>query len=368
MQSVLDASNFMPETTIPTSSTLLPPDALYDFHSPSLSDVTFDLPALDDYFYTDATLLSLTDLPSPSLSVSGASLLTPDEQHSNTLRSSHAVSTSTTPLHQPTTRPTTPTPLICGCQQSILSKLSELSLKPLASGTAVPFDRALSENRAIVALCTGTLDCAACTGGNDFMLGLTLGALVAHVLVVFDAFFCARREALQLRDRSRRPAGGEGRGIGGGLAKGIAGTTVSKTASIGSNTSSITAGEDKGDARTSTTTRPVRLSLGSYELDERDEQILQTSLLKIELGKITELVEAYGRRFCRFNNELSDSDMISSNLHVHVGKAAIETKLHHDLVVYLKQRLGANYESLKSLFASGQGTPGLRNGGRGGLY
>ena len=69
-------------------------------------------------------------------------------------------------------------------------------------------------------------------------------------------------------------------------------------------------------------THTVRLSLGTYELDERDEFILQTSLLKIELSKITSLVEAFEARLCA-------------------------TKLHHDLVGYLKQNLGANYEALK---------------------
>ncbi|OAG01350.1 uncharacterized protein CC84DRAFT_189398 [Paraphaeosphaeria sporulosa] len=100
--------------------------SLYDFDSLSaLSDVNFDLDNLDDYFSTDAYL------PPTNFSA-------------------YANTTASTPPapHKPLPRPASQA---CGCQQHILSKLSELSLSSSSSGSApMPFDRALSENRVSV--------------------------------------------------------------------------------------------------------------------------------------------------------------------------------------------------------------------------
>lgn len=71
-------------------------------------------------------------------------------------------------------------------------------------------------------------------------------------------------------------------------------------------------------------THPVRLTLGTYELDDRDSHLLQTSLLKIELGKISACVEAFEARLAG-------------------------TKMHRDLVAYLRQGLGGCYEGVKQL-------------------
>ncbi|KAJ4359895.1 uncharacterized protein N0V89_000451 [Didymosphaeria variabile] len=175
------------------------------------------------------------------------------------------------------------------------------------------------------------------------MLILTLSALLAHVLQVFELLFRNRREALQPREGG--PIGSPPESISVGSAgrstdtnfnmfnglelmtppASVQGSRPGTTASSGLNTPrngsvvhSFSPTIEKG------TTHSVRLSLGTYELDERDEFILQTSLLKIELSKITALIEAFEARLC-------------------------QTKLHHDLVSYLKQGLGANYEALKRL-------------------
>lgn len=101
--------------------------SLYDFDSLSaLSEVNFDLHNLDDYFSTDAYL------PPTNFST-------------------YANTTASTPpaLHiQPSL--SRPTAQLCGCQQHILSKLSELSLSSSGNNASVPFDRALSENRVSV--------------------------------------------------------------------------------------------------------------------------------------------------------------------------------------------------------------------------
>lgn len=194
--------------------------------------------------------------------------------------------------------------------------------------------------QAIVALCTSTLDCSTCARSDDITLILTLSALLAHVLQVFESLFRHRREALQSRcdssDSSSAlspPESVSSRNtdpsftLFNGLdlltpPASVQGSRSATAANSGLNTPCSSFGSSTGFERGPT--HSVRLSLGTYELDERDEFILQTSLLKIELSKITSLVEAFEARLCA-------------------------TKLHHDLVAYLKQNLGANYEALKRL-------------------
>jgi len=296
----------------------LMPTSLYDFDA--LSDVNFDLPSLDDYFTHDPYLP-----PAHFAAYAPTAASTPPTQPSSLPPS---LSRSGTPL--------------CGCQQHILSKLSELSLSSPALHGAIPFDRALSENRAIVALCTSALDCTTCARSDDVMLILTLSALLAHVLGVFENLFRARREALQPRDHGPSPpesvnGAGPAPPPDASFLFGTALDLLTPPASVHGSGSSSSSSRPGTTASSGLSTprhdfaspggggaTPVRLCLGSYELDERDESILQTSLLKIELGKITALVEAFEAR---------------------LG----QTKLHHDLVAYLKQGLSANYEALKRL-------------------
>ncbi|KAF2443246.1 hypothetical protein P171DRAFT_487196 [Karstenula rhodostoma CBS 690.94] len=241
--------------------------SLYDFDSLSaLSDVNFDLHNLDDYFSTDAYL------PPTNFSV-------------------YANTTASTPPapHKSLSRPPAQ---LCGCQQHILSKLSELSLS--SSGSApVPFDRALSENRAILAICTSTLSCPTCARSPDTTLLLTLSALLAHALHVFESLFppCIPHSAP--RDPTSSPP-----------------DTASSTRSSETNFNMFNTGLELmtppasvHGSRPNPTTSPglstppaVRLSLGSYELDDRDSHLLRTSLLQMELGKISACVEAFEAR------------------------------------------------------------------------
>ena len=111
------------DATLDSASSI--PTSLYEFDSLSaLSEVNFDLHNLDDYFSTD------TCLP-------------PTNFHA------YANTTASTPRAQPNpTQQARLTIPLCGCQQHILSKLSELSLSSSGnSGAPLPFDQALSENR-----------------------------------------------------------------------------------------------------------------------------------------------------------------------------------------------------------------------------
>ncbi|KAF2132457.1 hypothetical protein P153DRAFT_355063 [Dothidotthia symphoricarpi CBS 119687] len=167
-----------------TDSAHVPMDATYDFSSDV--HMNLNLPALDDYFSASV----LVDLPH-SLG-DDSILLTPQPQqqqhlHQQKHQQQHQFQHAHQGQNQVPSLSTSPTPSICACQQSILAKLSELSLASAGSSHVMPFDRALSANRSIVALCTSTLECSPCARGNDVMLLLTLAALLAHVLGVFDS-------------------------------------------------------------------------------------------------------------------------------------------------------------------------------------
>ncbi|KAL5375980.1 hypothetical protein DPSP01_010844 [Paraphaeosphaeria sporulosa] len=301
--------------------------SLYDFDSLSaLSDVNFDLDNLDDYFSTDAYL------PPTNFSA-------------------YANTTASTPPapHKPLPRPASQA---CGCQQHILSKLSELSLSSSSSGSApMPFDRALSENRIILALCTTTLSCRTCTSvapsiPSSPTLLLTLSALLSHVLQVFESLFPSPHRDSP-RETSTSPPdsarGSEERErerfnmFNTGLElmtppASVQGSRPSTTTSSGLNTPLPTPNPFPSSSSHSlsleTTTKSVRLTLGTYELDDRDSHLLQTSLLKIELGKISACVEAFERNF---------------------AVAGAGGKLHRELVAYIRQGLTANFEGVKQL-------------------
>lgn len=111
------------DATIDSTSSIS--NSLYDFDSLSaLSEMNFDLHNLDDYFSTD-------------------NYLPPTNFHAY---ASTPTSTTSAAHRSIVSQPSRSTAPLCGCQQHILSKLSELSLSA-NPGAPIPFDRALSENR-----------------------------------------------------------------------------------------------------------------------------------------------------------------------------------------------------------------------------
>ena len=209
----------------------------------------------------------------------------------------------------------------CGCQQSILSKLLELS--HCKYGSPTPFDKSLSENKTVIVLCNSVLNCNVVQHGEDMVLMLTLIALISHVIAVYDILF--------------RPF-----------------TRTRNAGSVSSTYSSNRSADGSGFVTPNTPTSSrnsmlfprdlqafssVRLSLGSYQLDQKDEQILQINLVKIELGKIGVLIEGFGRRFLK-----GDEDWDGSGGD---GRRP-ETKALGELLSYLHGRLQCYHEGLRA--------------------
>ncbi|MCJ1252098.1 hypothetical protein MMC30_009336 [Trapelia coarctata] len=211
---------------------------------------------------------------------------------------------------------------ICGCQQSILSKLLELSRAKY--GTPTPFDKSLSDNKTIIALCNSVLSCSVAQHGEDIVLVLTLIALISHLITVYDILF---RTFTQSRN-----------------------CTSSASSTFSSNRSAEGSGFVTPNTPTSSRDAmlfprdlqafsSVRLSLGTYQLDQKDEQILQVNLVKIELGKIGALIDGFGRRFVKGDEEWDGGGGDGRRL---------ETRALGELLGYLHGRLRSHHEALRS--------------------
>jgi len=211
---------------------------------------------------------------------------------------------------------------ICGCQQSILSKLLELSRSKY--GTPTPFDKSLSENKAIIALCNSVLNCGVVQHGEDIVLMLTLIALVSHLITVYDVLF---RPFTKTRN----------------CPSSASSTFSSNRSADGSGFVTPNTPTSSRDAmlipRDLQAFSSVRLSLGSYQLDQKDEQILQINLVKIELGKIGGLIEGFGRRFIKGDEEWDGGGGD--------GRQP-ETRALGELLGYLHGRLRSHHEALRS--------------------
>lgn len=234
----------------------------------------------------------------------------------------------------------------CSCQQSILSKLSELALSSQSS--SVPVDQSLSDNRTIIALCTSTLNCRVRRHSDDLVLMLTLIALISRTISVYDGLF-----------HSSSPSSGGPNSSGpNNSGSNSSGHNSASSSSLSSGSLCNGASRDHhpsssgyGTPAPSTSSRdalplplphdlpsfaPVRLSLGSYQLDHRDEQILQMNLLKIELGKIEALVDVFRSRFVKPDAQPWD-----------VG-GQHETKAVEELLAYMHSKLRSYHESLRA--------------------
>lgn len=199
----------------------------------------------------------------------------------------------------------------CSCRQRILARLSDSWLAGRSS--SIPFDKSLSENKTIIALCTSTLECPNPSHTDDITLMLTIIALLTQIITIFDSPHpdwsdtnpCSPDEA------STYPS--------------------KKSSSTLSNHS------NNDQSHLPAAHQRVRLSLGSYQLDQRDEQVLRGNLLRIELGKIVDLVELFERRFGSANDGCDNRRM-----------GGREPKPFAELLTYLRRRLRASHEALRS--------------------
>lgn len=210
----------------------------------------------------------------------------------------------------------TPPAQTCSCLHNILAKLSECWISSRSSHK--PFDKSLSENKSIISLCTTTLNCPNRSHTDDTILALMLIALINQMITIYD---------IPLPDNYGSSASGSDSPLTGSL-------------SVASSTSSNSSANREHQSQQLPPPQRVRLSLGSYQLDQRDEQILKTNLLRIELGKIGSLIELFERRFC------SPHEWANGNGNGRGGRG--EPKPFSELVTHMRRRLRANHEALRS--------------------
>ena len=249
-----------------------------------------------------------------SISNSASSTVVDDAGRSRALSSHTSSLTRMVPAESPSsTSNSSPisTANPCCCQQKILHKLSELSHIQQASDHSIPFDQSLSKNKSILSLCTLTINCTNRHHETDVVLLLTHLALLTHVVKSYDQISHARYQPSASGEDNVYPSyemGSEKR----------------QQAVLASGQFGSRCGEPSGR---------VRLSLGSYELDHHDEELLQGSLLKIELSKVKTLVEDFERRFHHL-----EWDTTSSGLE--------DGKPLGEVITWLKSRLRAHHIAL----------------------
>ncbi|THC99157.1 hypothetical protein EYZ11_001332 [Aspergillus tanneri] len=160
--------------------------------------------------------------------------------------STESTTTTTTPRSSTTTVSSSPSsysPRPCACQRDIVRKLAEFNARNLQDGMLL--DDILTENKASMAVCRSVMECCDLQHNNDLLLQVELAALLGHMIAVWDRAF------QYLSDPSFQS---------------------------------------------------VRFTFGSYQLDQPEERLLQTNLVKIEMAKMSSLLDDFDRRFCASNN------------------------------------------------------------------
>ena len=213
----------------------------------------------------------------------------------------------------------------CECGQQVLQQLH--SLTNLLENPAA-FDTALSRNKQAVNLCHTILSDQS-HRHYDVSFVMTLTALIAKVIAVYDqtydifhqqagSSYLPIRNLNSLHDlemgneRLTAPSPG-----------------ILDTCKIDSPHSSSTS--LSGIISPSRSSFPVRLTLGTYQLDHEDEEKLRSDIFKIELSKVKGLVGAFEQNFC---------DAIPQNHQ----QSKYEGKAFEDMLYYLKKRLRVSLE------------------------
>ncbi|KAI4183300.1 MAG: hypothetical protein L6R41_005475 [Letrouitia leprolyta] len=209
---------------------------------------------------------------------------------------------------------------ICGCQQNVLHKLSEIS-EVNRMDVSVAFDRSLAENKNIISLCTSMVECTNSRHDQDIALMLTGLALITHVITVYDRRFRTRPRSTDDEDKVS-PFGSH---------------EYPKDHLPNGLQVQLPENPRHQQQQPPDPTSNVRLSLGSYELDRNDEAILQKSLLRIELSKVGALIASFEKRFCTMDYYNVE------------GSQDTEPKPLGEVIAHLKKRLMANHEVLANL-------------------
>lgn len=213
----------------------------------------------------------------------------------------------------------------CDCNQQVLHQLHNLtSLLEIPAA----FDTALNRNKEAVNLCHRIL-----TNQNhhhpDISFVMTLTALIAKIIVVYDQVYDLFNQhvgssSLPLRnanhlheqetfnERLMAPSPGM--------------MSACRSDSPHSCSTSMS-----GITPPSLSNFPVRLTLGTYQLDQEDEEKLKSDIFRIELSKVGSLIRAFEQKFCDAAPQTHQ-------------QSKYEAKAFEDMLYYLQKRLRVSVE------------------------
>ncbi|EOD45303.1 hypothetical protein UCRNP2_7971 [Neofusicoccum parvum UCRNP2] len=162
----------------------------------------------------------------------------------------------------------------CGCHSAVAAKLARLAAGP-QSMADLPLDAFLAASRDVVAAGMRVLDCASAHAHDQVLLPVLLAALLLHLVCIYDL-------------------------------------KIASLAGRGPHAPSL----------------PVRLSLGSYQLEGGEAQAVHASLLQMDLSKIRAVLDAVDERFC--------------------GPSVVDPSAHAaaSLVACVKRRLRASLDAI----------------------
>ncbi|MCJ1269581.1 hypothetical protein MMC22_009473 [Lobaria immixta] len=227
--------------------------------------------------------------------------LFPDLRYKHTFTAPNSIDTHHSNNNLPSSAET------CSCRQKILAKLSECWVA--SRDTLSAFDKALSENKIIITLCTSAVHCLDKCHTDDIILMLNIIGLINQVITIFDS----------------------------PVSDNLLSSSASGVDETLRNSPSVDSSTPGSHASANQPALGVRLSLGSYQLDQQDEQILKVNLLRIELDKIGVLIELFESRFC--------SPREWSAINSQGGRG--EPKPFNELLTHLRRRLRTNQEALR---------------------
>ena len=215
----------------------------------------------------------------------------------------------------------------CNCDQKVLQQLLTLTKIP---DVPAAFDTALNQNKQVISLCHSILDDHS-HHNHDISFVYALTALIAKVIAVYDAIYNPyhrQNSTYSLPDGQLSSLND--------LEMMTEPQEMMKSASAPQTHTHNSPYSSSTSLSTTTSPRsgsfPVRLTLGSYRLDEQDEEKLKFDIFKIELSKVSALVKAFEQRFC---------DSVSGDQQ----QSKYEAKAYEDMLYYLQKRLRVSLET-----------------------
>ena len=241
---------------------------------------------------------------------------------------------STTLSRTPQTPPTMASHTSCFCQQKVLQQLFELAKSP---GISPSFDVALNQNKEVVAFCHSILDDRTCYH-HDASDALAFAALIAKIISIYESIYPRYSQSppsprSSSRSRSNTWGGGDTTSA---FASDMDDSESVCSSANPSNPDSYrstpfpSAASLSGIASGRTAKPPIRLTLGAYQLDQKDEEKLKMEILKIELSKVGNLIRAFAQRYTGNN-----------------AQSRLQPRADEDMVMCLEKRLRDSLDVLR---------------------